>query len=49
MRTDFDDDPGGRPNNRPFYIYGVVFIIGLGISVGIGWFFHLERLGNSAP
>lgn len=48
MRID-DDDPEDGPPERPYYLYGLVFIVGLGISVAVGWFLHLETLGANFP
>ena len=49
MRTDLDDDPKDWRNYRPYYFYGLVFVIGLAIAIAIGWFLYLENLGASVP
>jgi hypothetical protein len=49
MRTDFDDDPDNQPSEPPYYVYGLVFLVGLAIAIAIGWFLHLERLGADGP
>ncbi|CAN7468517.1 hypothetical protein LJR231_003156 [Phyllobacterium sp. LjRoot231] len=38
MRTDFEDDPEDRRHELPYYLYGLVFFVGLAISIAIGWF-----------
>jgi len=49
MRTDFDDDPEDGRNNLPYYLYGLVFLVGLAMAIAIGWFLHLENWGANVP
>jgi hypothetical protein len=49
MRTDLDDDPEDRRNDRPYFLYGLVFFAALAIAIAIGWFLHLERLAANVP
>ena len=39
MRIDFDDDPEDGSSGRGFYIPATVFIAGLLLAAGIGWYF----------
>jgi hypothetical protein len=49
MRTDFEDDPNNGRKELPYYLYGLVFIVGLAIAIALGWFLHLENLGANVP
>ncbi len=49
MRTNFEDDPEDGRNNMPYYLYGLVFCVGLAIAVAIGWVLHLENTGATVP
>jgi len=48
-RTDLDHDPEDRRNDRPYFLYGLVFFVGLAIAIAIGWFYHLENLEPTFP
>ena len=49
MRTDLDDDPEHGPRDLPYYLYGLVFFVGLAIAIAIGWLLHLVNLGSTVP
>ncbi|MBB3149353.1 hypothetical protein FHS21_005806 [Phyllobacterium trifolii] len=49
MRTNFEDDPEDGRKEMPYYLYGLVFLVGLAIAIAIGWVLHLETSGVSAP
>ncbi|WP_280954601.1 hypothetical protein [Phyllobacterium sophorae] len=39
MRDDLNDNSGGPTNDWSFLIYGVVFLVGVAIALGVGSFF----------
>ena len=45
MQIDFDDGPEDGRKELPYYLYGLVFCVGLAIAIALGWFLHLENLG----
>ena len=47
MRTDIDDDPEDGRKELPYYLYGLVFCVGLAIAIAIGWVLHLENSGTT--
>jgi hypothetical protein len=41
MADDFDQDNDDMPpSDRSYLIYGAAFLIGVGILMGIGWYFR---------
>jgi hypothetical protein len=49
MPIDLEDDPKDGRDNRPYFLYGLVFFAALAIAIAIGWFLHLERVGANVP
>ncbi|MDR6636338.1 hypothetical protein J2X72_005154 [Phyllobacterium sp. 1468] len=47
--VNFDDDPEDGRKELPYYLYGLVFCVGLAIAIAIGGFLYLERLGANVP
>jgi hypothetical protein len=37
MRIDFEDDPKNGRDDLPYYLYALVFVVGLAIAIAIGW------------
>jgi hypothetical protein len=49
MRMDFDDDPEDGRDELPYYLYGLVFFVGLALAIAIGWLLRLENWGATVP
>ncbi|MBB3147266.1 hypothetical protein FHS21_003682 [Phyllobacterium trifolii] len=49
MPINFKDDPNDGRNELPYYLYGLVFCVGLAIAIAIGWFLQLQSLGANVP
>jgi hypothetical protein len=37
MPIDFENDPKNGRDDLPYYLYALVFVVGLAIVMGIGW------------
>ncbi|MBB3149597.1 hypothetical protein FHS21_006051 [Phyllobacterium trifolii] len=49
MPINFEDDPNDGRNDLPYYLYGLVFCVGLAIAIAAGWVLHLENSGANVP
>lgn len=49
MRTNLDDDPKHLEPEPPYHFYGLVFIIGLAVIIGIGWLLNTQSLRVIIP
>ena len=47
--VNFDADPEDGRKEMPYYLYGLVFCVGLAIAVALGWFFYLKNTGATVP
>ncbi len=49
MPINLEDDPKDGRHELPYYLYGLVFLVGLATAIAIGWVLHLENSGTNVP